>query len=128
MKEVNGVKTISRFGNLIRKAKIDELPQLFNVLLGEMSIVGPRPDVLGYYDQLQGEERKILELKPGLTSLATIKYANEEVILKQQENPVQYNNEVIFPDKVKMNLKYYYTHTFWGDIKIIGQTLLVLFK
>ncbi|PKP11202.1 MAG: sugar transferase, partial [Bacteroidetes bacterium HGW-Bacteroidetes-3] len=87
MKAINGIKTISRFGNFIRKTKIDELPQLFNVLIGEMSVVGPRPDVPGYYDKLQGEERKILELKPGLTSLATLKYANEETLLAQQENP-----------------------------------------
>lgn len=123
MKEVNGVKTISRFGNFIRKTKIDELPQLFNILIGNMSVVGPRPDVPGYYDKLQGEERKILELKPGLTSLATLKYANEETLLAQQENPLHYNDTILFPDKVTLNLAYCYTHTFFGDLKIIWKTM-----
>ncbi|MDD3723429.1 MAG: sugar transferase [Lutibacter sp.] len=123
IKEVNDIKTISGFGNFIRKTKIDELPQLFNVLIGNMSIVGPRPDVPGYYDKLQGEERKILELKPGLTSPATLKYANEETLLAQQENPLYYNDTILFPDKVKLNLDYYYTHTFFGDLKIIWKTI-----
>ncbi len=128
MKEVQGVKTISRFGNFIRKTKIDELPQLFNVLMGTMSVVGPRPDVPGYYDKLQGEDRKILELKPGLTSPATLKYANEEALLAQQENPLHYNDTILFPDKVKLNLDYYYTHTFFGDLKIIWKTAMSLLR
>ena len=123
MREHGGEKTISWFGNFIRKTKIDELPQLFNVLIGNMSIVGPRPDVPGYYDRLQGEERKILELKPGFTSLATLKYANEEILLAQQENPLYYNDTILFPDKVKLNLDYYYNHTFFGDLKIIWKTI-----
>ncbi len=123
MKEIHGVKTISRFGNFIRKTKIDELPQLFNVLIGNMSIVGPRPDVPGYYDKLQGEERKILKLKPGLTSLATLKYANEETLLAQQQNPLHYNDTILFPDKVTLNLDYYHTRTFFGDLKIIWKTM-----
>ncbi len=123
MKEVNGIQTISRFGNFIRKTKIDELPQLFNVLMGQMSIVGPRPDVPGYYDKLQGADRKILELKPGLTSPATLKYANEETLLAQQENPLHYNDTILFPDKVALNLHYYHTRTFFGDLKIIAQTM-----
>ena len=76
MKEVNGVKTISRFGIFIRKTKIDELPLLFNVLIGNMSVVGPRHDVPGYYDKLQGEERKILEVKPGITGWAQVNGRN----------------------------------------------------
>lgn len=116
-------RTISRFGQFLRKSKIDELPQLWNVLTGEMSLVGPRPDVAGYYDRLEGESRKILELKPGLTSLASIKYANEEVLLAAQENPLRYNDEVIFPDKVRMNLEYYYHHSLVGDLKIIMKTI-----
>ncbi|KUO68048.1 MAG: sugar transferase [Lutibacter sp.] len=123
MKEANGLKTISRFGNFIRTTKIDELPQLVNVLMGTMSVVGPRPDVPGYYDKLQGADRKILELKPGLTSPATLKYANEETLLAQQENPLHYNDTILFPDKVKLNLDYYYTHTFFGDLKIIWKTM-----
>ncbi|MBE0424354.1 MAG: sugar transferase [Lutibacter sp.] len=128
MKKVNGVKTISRFGNFIRKTKIDELPQLLNVLLGQMSVVGPRPDVPGYYDKLEGSDRKILELKPGLTSPATLKYAHEEALLAQQKNPLYYNDTIIFPDKVKLNLHYCHTHTFLGDLKIIWETAMYLLR
>lgn len=117
------VRPVSKFGAFVRNSKIDELPQLFNVFLGDMSIVGPRPDIAGYYDTLEGEDRKILELKPGLTSLASIKYANEDEVLSKQNNPLEYNDTIIFPDKVKMNLEYYYTNTLHGDIKIIWNTL-----
>jgi lipopolysaccharide/colanic/teichoic acid biosynthesis glycosyltransferase len=126
MRGYGAIKIISGFGNFIRKTKIDELPQLWNVLIGEMSVVGPRPDVPGYYDKLQGEARKILELKPGLTSLATLKYANEETLLAQQENPLHYNDSILFPDKVKLNLNYYYNHSFFGDLKIIWKTAISL--
>lgn len=88
-----------------------------------MSLVGPRPDVAGYYDRLEGENKKILELKPGLTSMASIKYANEEALLAAQENPLKYNDTVIFPDKVRMNLEYYYHHSLFGDLKIILKTI-----
>lgn len=115
---------ISKIGMFLRKSKLDELPQLFNVLAGEMSIVGPRPDIPGYYDKLIGQERKILELKPGITSLASIKYGNEEEILAKHSDPLRYNDEIIFPDKVKMNLEYYYNHSFFGDLKIIIKTVL----
>jgi lipopolysaccharide/colanic/teichoic acid biosynthesis glycosyltransferase len=115
--------TISRLGSFLRKSKIDELPQLWNVLKGDMSFVGPRPDVAGYYDLLQGESRKILELKPGITSAASIKYQNEERLLEQQDNPLHYNDTVLFPDKVQMNLAYYYNHSFFGDIRIILETV-----
>ena len=84
-----------------------------------MSFVGPRPDVPGYYDTLQGEVRLILNLKPGLCSWAALKYYNEETLLAQQENPLLYNDTIIFPDKVKMNLQYYYHRSFWGDILIL---------
>jgi lipopolysaccharide/colanic/teichoic acid biosynthesis glycosyltransferase len=114
---------ISRLGSFLRKSKIDELPQLWNVLKGDMSFVGPRPDVAGYYDLLQGESRKILELKPGITSAASIKYQNEERLLEQQDNPLHYNDTVLFPDKVRMNLAYYYHHSFLGDIRIIWETV-----
>jgi lipopolysaccharide/colanic/teichoic acid biosynthesis glycosyltransferase len=120
----NDSKEISKVGNFLRKSKIDELPQLWNVIIGNMSIVGPRPDIKGYYDKLEGDERKILELKPGLTSLASIKYANEDEILKLQRNPLKYNDEVIFPDKVKMNLDYYYNRSFFVDLKIILKTII----
>jgi lipopolysaccharide/colanic/teichoic acid biosynthesis glycosyltransferase len=116
-------KRISPIGRFFRKSKIDELPQLWNILIGDMSFVGPRPDVAGYYDALEGENRRILELKPGLTSMASIKYANEEALLAAQEIPLKYNDTVIFPDKVRMNLEYYYHHSLVGDMKIILKTI-----
>lgn len=113
---------VSKIGRFLRKYKLDELPQLFNILVGQMSFVGPRPDVVGYYDTLQNEDRLILQLKPGITSEASIKYRNEEYFLDNLPNPKEYYEEVIFPDKVKMNLRYYHTRTFIGDIKIIIKT------
>ena len=119
---------ISSIGAFLRTYKFDELPQLLNVLQGKMSIVGPRPDIAGYYDKLIGENRKILALKPGLTSEAAIKYANEEQLLSKHDNPLHFNDTVLFPDKVKLNLAYYYNHTFLGDIIIIWKTFLRIFK
>ena len=113
---------VSKFGAFLRNSKLDEVPQLWNVLLGNMSFVGPRPDIAGYYDLLEGENRKILTLKPGLTSLASIKYAKEDGLLRNQLNPLAYNDEIIFPDKVRMNLDYYYNHNFLGDLKILFKT------
>lgn len=120
---LDGNKSISKWGSFLRKSKLDELPQLFNIFLGHMSFVGPRPDIAGYYNSLQGKERMILKLRPGLTSEASLKYFDEESLLQQQENPQEYNDSVIFPDKVKLNLHYYYNHTLLGDIKIIYKTL-----
>lgn len=114
---------ISPMAAFIRKNKLDELPQFFNVLKGDMSIVGPRPDIEGYYDKLEGEFKKILELKPGITSEASIKYYNEDEVLKKQNNPILYNDTVIFPDKVSMNLDYYYKQCFMLDLKIILKTI-----
>jgi lipopolysaccharide/colanic/teichoic acid biosynthesis glycosyltransferase len=115
-------QAVSKTGVFFRKFKLDEFPQLINVVLGDMSVVGPRPDIAGYYDVLQGEERRLLELKPGITSAASIKYRNEEALLALQENPLHYNDTVIFPDKVKMNLEYYYTQSFREDLKILIRT------
>lgn len=120
---VAGESRITPLGAVLRKYKLDELPELWNVLIGDMSFVGPRPDVPGYADNLEGEDRLILKLRPGITGPASLKYANEEDILAQVEDPVKYNDEVIFPDKVKINLDYYYNHTFIGDIKLIFQTV-----
>ena len=119
---------ITRIGGFIRRFKIDELPELFNVLKGDMSFVGPRPDVPGYADKLQGEDRNILKLRPGITSMASLKYANEELLLSKVKDPVDYNNNVIYPDKVKMNLNYYYNHNIWIDIKVIFATIFLLKK
>lgn len=118
--------TKSFFGKWMRKTKLDELPQLFNILRGDMSLVGPRPDISGYYDKLKNEDRLILNLKPGLTSEAGIKYRNEEEILNQQKNPLQYNDEVLFPEKVKMNLEYYHRLSFKNDMYILLKTFSVL--
>ena len=116
-------RIISKWGSWMRKYKVDELPQLLNVLKGDMSIVGPRPDIAGYYDRLQGEERKLLELKPGLTSEASIKYASEEAILALEEDPARFNDEILFPDKLQMNLAYYHAQSLFLDIKIIIKTV-----
>lgn len=118
---------ISRFSAVLRKYKIDELPQLFNVLIGQMSFVGPRPDIPGYYDLLEGENRKILELKPGLTSEASLLFFNEERILANIENPLEYNDNVIFPQKVVLNLKYYNERSFFVDLCLIFKTISFLF-
>ena len=118
--------TKSPVGNWMRKYKLDELPQLFNILQGEMSLVGPRPDIPGYYDSLQGDDRKVLGLKPGLTSEAGIKYRNEEEILNQQTNALKYNDEVLFPEKVRMNMEYYHHLSFKNDLRILLRTLSIL--
>lgn len=119
---------ITTIGKIIRKLKIDELPELLNILIGDMSFVGPRPDVPGYADLLVGEDKLILKLKPGITSFASLKYINEEVILASVEDPISYNKEVIFPDKVKLNLNYYYNHNIWIDIKVIFATIFHILK
>ncbi len=121
-------RTCSRIGQTLRKFKLDELPQLFNILKGEMSFVGPRPDIEGYYDQLTGAERKVLELKPGLTCEASIQYRNEEYLLTNQKDPLKYNDEIVFPHKVKMNLEYLENISFRNDTKILFKTLITLLK
>ena len=103
---------------------MDELPELWNVLIGDMSFVGPRPDVPGYADKLKGEARAILKLKPGITGPASLKYRNEEEILAQQPDPIKYNDEVIYPDKVRINLEYLRHWSFWLDIKVIVHTII----
>ncbi|AGC78661.1 putative undecaprenyl-phosphate galactose phosphotransferase [Nonlabens dokdonensis DSW-6] len=119
---------VTPLGKILRKTKLDELPQLYNIWKGDMAIVGPRPDVPGYYDQLKGSDRRVLLLKPGLTSSAALKYRNEEQILAQQENPQKYNDEVLFPDKVKMNLEYYDNKSLKLDTIIVLRTILAIFK
>jgi len=111
------------FGKWLRETKIDTLFELVNVLIGDMSFVGPRPDVPGYADKLQGYDRKILKLRPGITGPASLKYRHEDRILEQQADPKHYNDEVIYPDKVKINLQYLENWSFFLDIKIICKTV-----
>ena len=121
---VAGESRITPLGAKLRKYKLDELPELWDVLIGNMSFVGPRPDVPGYADLLQGEDRIILTLRPGITGPATLKYRNEEELLATVANPQQYNDEIIYPDKVRIN-RYYATHcSFVMDIRMIFCTVL----
>ena len=133
MKIVKGVETtvtssndarITTTGAFFRKTKIDELPQLWNVLVGEMSFVGPRPDVPGYADRLQGEDRIVLSIRPGITGPAQLTYRGEEDILAAQNDPVKYNDEVIWPDKVKINLDYVANYSFFKDLYYIWKTIV----
>ena len=121
---VAGESRITPLGSVLRRWKLDELPELWNVLLGDMSFVGPRPDVPGYADTLTGEDREILQLRPGITGPASMKYRNEEEILSAVENPQKYNDEVIFPDKVRINRLYLHDHSFFLDLKMIVATVL----
>ncbi len=133
MKPVLGVDTsvtqqndvrITRSGMFFRRAKIDELPQLCNVLVGQMSFVGPRPDVEGYADRLLGSDRIILSVRPGITGPASLKYKDEETLLAKQSDPESYNDEVIWPDKVKINIDYVHNWSFYSDLRYIYQTIL----
>lgn len=121
---VAGESRITPLGAVLRRLKLDELPELWNVARGDMSFVGPRPDVPGYADMLTGDDRRVLQLKPGITGPATLKYRNEEQLLAICDNPREYNDRVIFPDKVRINLEYLDSRSFVGDIRIIMQTLL----
>lgn len=120
---VAGENRITPLGAKLRKYKLDELPELWNVLIGDMSFVGPRPDVPGYADMLTGNDRNILKLRPGITGPASLKYANEEDILALVDDPQSYNDTIIFPDKVRINLEYYNNHTLIGDIQLIFATI-----
>lgn len=121
---VRGEKRITPFGALLRKYKLDELPELWNIFKGDMSFVGPRPDVPGYADKLEGDDRLLLSVRPGLTGVATLKYANEEELLAVQDDPVYFNNHVLYPDKVRLNNNYVKHMSFQLDLKIIAFTLL----
>lgn len=114
---------VTKSGVFFRRWKLDELPQLFNVLTGSMSIVGPRPDVPGYADRLNESEKIILLLRPGITGPASIKYRNEEKILSAVDDALFYNDSVIWPDKVKINKEYLVNYSFMKDVKYIFETL-----
>lgn len=118
-----GDPRITKIGSWFRKAKIDELPQIWNVLLGHMSFVGPRPDVPGFADKLKGEAREILRLRPGITGPATLKYRNEEELLAIQSDPERFNREFIFPDKVRINLDYMRDWSIKKDLNYIWRTI-----
>ena len=118
---------ITRSGYFIRRYKIDELPQLINVFLGDMSIVGPRPEVRKYVDLYSEEQRKVFQVRPGITDLASIKYRNENELLSQVDDPDTYYIDVIMPDKLAINLEYIRHQSFMGDIKIIFNTLFKIF-
>jgi len=118
-----GESRITPLGAKLRKYKVDELPELWNVLKGDMSLVGPRPDVPEYTERLKGEELRILDLRPGITSPASIRYANEEVLIASASDPHKYYNEVIWPDKVRLNLEYANNRSFFGDLIIIFDTI-----
>lgn len=121
---VAGESRITPLGAKLRHYKLDELPELWNVLIGDMSFVGPRPDVPGYADQLKGKDREVLKLRPGITGPASLKYRDEEDLLAKQEDPQRYNDEVIFPDKVRINLYYLHHYSFVKDIQMIFCTVL----
>lgn len=133
MKKVSGVDTtitssndirITKSGKFFRDTKIDELPQLINVLIGDMSFVGPRPDVPGYADKLENDDRIILSIRPGITGPASLKYKNEEEILSSQKNPKWYNDNVIWPDKVRINKEYIKNWSFKKDLEYIIKTVI----
>lgn len=132
MKKVEGVDTtitssndvrITKSGKFFRDKKIDELPQLINVLIGDMSFVGPRPDVPGYADKLEGEDRIVLSIRPGITGPASLKYKNEEEILASQNDPKWYNDKIIWPDKVRINKEYIKNWSLKTDIEYIIKTV-----
>ena len=135
---VAGDSRITPFGAKLRHYKIDELPELWDVLIGNMSFVGPRPDVPGYADKLEGDDRDVLKLRPGITGPATLKYRLEDEMISEyvakkqaegdtrsmQEIAIEYNDKVIYPDKVRLNCYYYRHYSFWKDIEMIFATVL----
>ena len=128
---------ITPLGAKLRRHKLDELPELWDVLIGKMSFVGPRPDVPGYADRLEGDDRVVLEMRPGITGPATLKYSKEEQLIadyvkqarangdqrSEDEIALWYNDEVIYPDKVRINCDYYRNYSFFNDLKIIFKTV-----
>jgi len=119
---------ITGAGYYLRKFKIDELPQLLNVAAGEMSFVGPRPEVRRYVDLYDDEQRKVLKVLPGITDVASIKYRNENELLEKSEDPESYYIESIMPDKLKLNLDYIEQRSFMNDLKVIFKTLSTIFR
>lgn len=119
---------VTKAGYYIRKLKLDELPQLINVLAGDMSFVGPRPEVRKYVDMYTPEQLHVLDIRPGITDAASIKYRNENDILARQANPEQYYIDVVMQDKLRINLEYAAHHSLWGDLKLIFETFKAIVK
>lgn len=117
---------VTHAGYYIRKFKLDELPQLINVLVGDMSFVGPRPEVRKYVNLYTPEQMHVLDVRPGITDAASIKYRNENDILATQPEPERYYIEVIMQDKLRINLDYVANHTIWGDLRLILNTFLAI--
>ncbi|OZV67573.1 sugar transferase [Winogradskyella aurantia] len=117
-------KSATRLGRCLRQTKLDELPQLFNVLKGDMGFVGPRPDIEGFADVLEGADRIILLVKPGITGPATLKYRDEERVLERQKDPEHYNRTIIWVDKVKINRNYVENYSFYLDLTCILKSTL----
>lgn len=128
IKSIYKKKKLIWFAKLIRKSKLDELPQLWNVLIGDMSIVGPRPDLEGFADQLEGEERIILKIKPGLTGPASLFFFDEEQLLSKQKDRDFYNRNVIWNKKVQMNIDYIKNYTLTKDLKYIIKTIFKMIE
>lgn len=117
---------VTRLGYYIRKYRLDELPQLINVLVGDMSLVGPRPEVRHYVDYWTPEQMHVLDVRPGITDPASIKFYNENELMEKAEDPEKYYIEVIMQEKIKLYLEYVQNHTFWGDIGLILKTLRLI--
>ena len=133
MRDIPGISTvittmddprITALGKFLRKSKLDELPQLFNVLVGHMSFVGPRPDVPTFADQLEGDDRIILTLRPGITGPATLRFRDEERLLASQPDPERFNLDVVFPEKTRLNRVYVENYRFIDDLRYILQTII----
>ena len=118
-----GDPRITRVGKFLRRTRLDELPQFLNVLMGDMSIVGPRPDVPGYADTLTGEDRVVLAVRPGITGPATLQFRDEERMLLSQPDPERFNREVLFPAKVRINRAYVENYHFTDDLRYIAATI-----
>ena len=121
---VSGDARVTGLGKWLRRFKLDELPQLLNVVKGHMSFVGPRPDVPGYLDRLQGAEARVRELRPGITGPASLVFRNEEALLARAADPVAFNDQVLFPEKVRLNLRYMESISLVSDLGYILETLL----
>ena len=119
---------ITRSGYFIRKFKLDELPQLINVFIGDMSLVGPRPEVRHYVDYWTPEQMHVLDVRPGITDPASIKFRNENELLEKAEDPERYYIDVIMQEKIRLYLDYVEHHSFWGDIGLIFRTFWVVVK